>query len=66
MARKQILTSEEIDKQKFALVQEIVNCDNWIYRTIGNPEAQQVWLDKKNDFEFMLYQLDQQNEIGLL
>lgn len=63
MARKKTLTSEE---KKFQLMQEIVNCDNWIYRSIGLPEVQQIWLERKNDFEFMLQDLEQQNEIEIL
>lgn len=63
MARKKTLTFEE---KKFQLMQEIVNCDNWIYRSIGLPEVQQIWLERKNDFEFMLQDLEQQNEIEIL
>lgn len=66
MARKKILTSEEIEREKFKIIQEIINCDNWIYRCIGNAEAQKIWLDRKNDFEFTLAQLESENEINLL
>lgn len=63
MARKKTLTFEE---KKFQVLQEIINCDNWIYRSIGLPEVQQIWIERKNDFEFMLQDLDQQNEIEIL
>ena len=63
MGRKKTLTFEE---KKFQLLQEIINCDNWIYRSIGLPEVQQIWLERKNDFEFMLQDLEQQNEIEIL
>ena len=66
MAKQKILTSEEIESEKFKLLQEIINCDNWIYRSIGNAEAQQIWLQRKNDFEFTLSQLETDNEINLL
>jgi hypothetical protein len=66
MGRKKILTFSEVESEKFKILQEIINCDNWIYRTIGNPEAQQVWVQRKNDFEFTLSQLETDNEINLI
>ena len=63
MARKKTLTSEE---KRFQILQEIIICDDWLYRSIGLPEVQKHWLEKRNDFEFMLQDLEQQNEIEIL
>lgn len=58
--------SAEAEQIRHDLIQQLINCDTWIYRTIGNPEAQQVWVERKNDLEFQVDQLEQQNKIGLI
>jgi hypothetical protein len=66
MARKVSYTSDQVEKERTRLMNAIINCDNWIFRTIGTPEHSMKWQLEKENLEFELDQLNSINEIELL
>lgn len=66
MARKVSYTSDQVEKERTRLMNAIINCDNWIFRTIGTPEHHTKWQLEKVNLEFELSQLDSINEINLI
>ena len=57
MARKQIYTSEEKEKQIVTVTQEIINCDNWIFKLMYDTHLQFLWIEKKQRLEYELQDL---------
>lgn len=57
MARKQIYTSEEKEKKIVSVTQEIINCDNWIFKLMHDTHLQFLWIEKKQRLEYELQDL---------
>jgi hypothetical protein len=57
MARKQTYTSEEKEKQILTVTQEIINCDNWIFKLMYDTHLQFLWIEKKQRLEYELQDL---------
>lgn len=57
MAHKQIFTSEEKEKKIVSVTQEIINCDNWIFKLMYDTHLQFLWIEKKQRLEYELQDL---------
>jgi hypothetical protein len=57
MAHKQICTSEEKQKKIAAITQEIINCDDWIFKLMYDTHLQFIWIEKKQRLEYELQDL---------
>ena len=57
MAHNQIYTSEEKEKKIVSVTQEIINCDNWIFKLMYDTHLQFLWIEKKQRLEYELQDL---------
>lgn len=57
MEHKQIYTSEEKQKKISEITQEIINCDDWIFKLMQDYHLQFLWIEKKQRLEYELQDL---------
>ena len=62
MGRKVTYTSEEKENQILTVTQEIINCDNWIFKLMYDTHLQFIWIEKKQRLEYQLQDLQTDNE----
>lgn len=62
MAHKQIYTSEELEKKILSVTQDIINCDDWIFKLMYDAHLQFLWIEKKQRLEYELQDLQTYND----
>ena len=57
MAHKRIYTSEEKQKEILRVTQDLINCDDWIFKLMFDSNLQLIWIEKKQRLEYELQDL---------
>lgn len=57
MGHNQTYTSDEKEKKIASITQEIINCDDWIFKLMYDTHLQFLWIEKKQRLEYQLQDL---------